>query len=196
MKGETYGEILRKIYKRRDELGFAYKIALAFFFAFLTALSARIKIPLPFTPVPITGQTFVVLLSGFFLEEYGPVSQAIYVGLGLSGAPWFAFGGGPAYVFSPTFGYLLGFVAASAFIGVCFKGRRRPSFWKILAVFSVANFLIIYGLGVGWLYLWFQSAHLHATLLGVLEKGAFPFIPGDLLKMLAAAGVAYSLRRP
>src|ERR1700694_5220745 len=88
-------------------------------YAALVGLLAQVVIPLPFTPVPITGQTFGVLLGGMALGwRRALAGMAVYVALGLVGLPWFARGtGGFAVVRAPSFGYLVGFVVAAAALG-------------------------------------------------------------------------------
>lgn len=91
-------------------------IVLIFSFAVLTGLSASLKIEIG--PVPITMQTFAVLISGILLgSKKGMLSQLTYLSMGLSGLPWFSRGGGWQYILSPTFGYLIGFVLAAFFVG-------------------------------------------------------------------------------
>ncbi|MBI4972331.1 MAG: biotin transporter BioY, partial [Candidatus Omnitrophica bacterium] len=104
----------------------------------LTSLGAFVRIPLPFTPVPITLQTFFVLLSGAFLgSNLGAVTQLSYILLGVSGLPIFtAAGSGPLYLFGPTAGYLWGFVLASLFIGKFIK-YSRDNFFLTLTLFCI-----------------------------------------------------------
>ena len=101
------------VFARRDALSLAGKIALALAFAAMTGIAAQIRIPLPFTPVPITGSTFAVLAAGVLLgRNFGGFSMASYVALGAAGVPWFNGGGaGLSYVAGPTGGYLIGFIA-------------------------------------------------------------------------------------
>ncbi|MFQ5769363.1 MAG: biotin transporter BioY, partial [bacterium] len=92
-------------------------------FAALTAAGAFIKIPLPY--VPITLQTFFVLLAGLVLgPKFGALSQIIYLAVGLLGVPIFAHGGGPGYILQPTFGYLLGYPIAAFVIGLLTKRKK------------------------------------------------------------------------
>lgn len=147
------------------------------------ALTARISILLPFSPVPVTGQTLGVLLVGAL---YGPRRGALavlaYLAEGLGGAPVFAGGAaGPAVLFGPTGGYLVGFLPAAAIAG-WLAGARRPVALRLAGL--VLASLVIYVCGVSWL--------AYATGMGVplaLAKGMVPFLPGDTLKLLLAAGV-------
>lgn len=149
--------------------------------AALTALFAQIRIPLPFTPVPLTGQTFGVLLVGAVLgSRRGATSLTLYTLLGLLGLPVFAGGtSGAAYAFGPTGGYLLGFIAAAWGIGLLAERGLERSLRSSLWPFLVGT-LIIYALGAAWLafYVGPQAA---------ITKGVLPFIPGDLLKLILAA---------
>ncbi|HID32715.1 MAG TPA: biotin transporter BioY [bacterium (Candidatus Stahlbacteria)] len=147
-------------------------------FALLTALGAKVKIPLPFTPVPITLQVFFVLLSGSFRTGY--MSQILYLSLGLLGAPFFAFGGGIGYLAGPTGGYLIAFPIASYLIGWLIE-RGRPFYLA-----AAASILVIYLLGTMQLAIVLQIPLLKAILIG-----AIPFIPYDTIK---AIGSAYLIR--
>ncbi len=162
----------------------AVTAALVVGFALLTALSARIVIPLPFTPVPISGQTLVVLLSGATLGMApGAASQALYLGLGAVGLPFGAGGAsGWTWLVGATGGYLIGFVVAAAVVGYLAerRGDRRVS--TALVTFLVGN-LIIYLLGVPWL-----AVVADLSLGETLAQGVVPFLAGDLLK-IALAGL-------
>ena len=102
------------VFKWSRSLTIAKKIAFALTLACATGLSAQVRIPLPFTPVPITMQTFLVLISGVILgRRWGGLSQIMYVGVGVLGIPWFA----GSSIFGPTGGYLIGFILAAFFLG-------------------------------------------------------------------------------
>ncbi|MCS7050082.1 MAG: biotin transporter BioY [Thermomicrobium sp.] len=146
----------------------------------LTALAAQVSIPLPFTPVPITGQTFAVLLVGAVLgSRRGAVSMALYVAEGLVGLPVFAGGkAGLAVLLGPTGGYLLGFIAAAFVTGwLAERGwDRRP----LTTAFAMAlGNVVIYLFGVSWLAVFVGLER--APLLGLV-----PFLPGDALKIVLA----------
>jgi len=181
-------------YRWRAETNFGLKLALAFGAAALTGLLAQVVIPLPWTPVPITGQTFAVLLAGVLLGgRWGGMSQALYAALGAAGLPWFTgWQGGLAHLAGPTGGYVVGFVLAAAAIGYVtdrFKYFRR--FPALLALMLAANFGLIYVPGMLQLGLWLGLVEGKSVSAGVvLNLGLFPFVAGDLLKVLAAAGVA------
>lgn len=161
-------------------------------FVVMTALGAHVRIPLPWTPVPITLQTFFVHLAGATLgPALGPVSQAMYLLAGAAGVPVFAGGGGGfLYLFqSATTGYLIGFVAATALVGRLVRRRDDPGFlWILLSM--AAGSLVVYACGVSWL-----AWSLGLSLPSALAKGMLPFLLGDMLKTCAAAGLFRSYRR-
>lgn len=151
-------------------------------FIMLTAAGAFVRIPLGFTPVPLTLQTFFVLLSGAFLGGgWGAFSQAGYILMGVAGIPVFTVAGsGLLYLSGPTAGYLLGFVLASLFVGVSIK-YVKGSLKKTIAVFLAADALILI-CGALWLKAVFAQPLPMAVSLGLI-----PFVAGDVLKAVAAA---------
>src|SRR4030067_2093739 len=98
-------------FKWRYELSIPKKLGMALGMAAIVGILAQVRFPLPWSPVPITGQTFAVLLAGVLLGRWwGGVSMAVYAGLGAAGLPWFQnFSGGLAYMAGPTGGYIIGF---------------------------------------------------------------------------------------
>ena len=153
--------------------------------ALLVAAAAQVRIPLPFTPVPITGQTFGVALVGASLgSRRGALSMALYAVLGAIGLPFYAGGeSGVDYAFGATFGYLVGFVASAAVIGALAERQtdRRP----LTAFLSVqAGSLLIFTFGV--LGLMLTQGY---SLGEAAARGWLPFIPGDLVKTALAAGL-------
>jgi len=149
--------------------------------ALFVAAFAQIRIPLPFTPVPITGQTFAVLLVGAALgSKRGAASLALYTLMGALGLPFFAGGAsGLVYMGGPTLGYLVGFVAAACVIGLLAERGLERSVRTSLVPFLVGT-LVIYLFGAGWL----------AVLFGVeqaLALGILPFLVGDAIKLVLAA---------
>jgi len=181
-------------FARRDSMSIASKLGLALAFAVMTGLAAQIRIPIPFSPVPITGQTFAVLAAGVMLGSvYGSASMAAYVALGAAGVPWFNGGmGGPAYVFGPTGGYLIGFIVAAAVIGYI-TGRRPAArgFAPMLGIMLAVDFLIIHGFGLAWLGIYMSVIKGSPVSFPVLfAMGTAPFIVGDCLKAAAAALMA------
>jgi len=148
----------------------------------LVAVLAQVKIPLPFTPVPLTGQTFAVLLVGATLgSKRGAASMILYIALGTLGLPFFAGGAsGMAYLSGANLGYLVGFVMAAYVVGLLSERGLERSVRTSLIPFLVGTF-IIYLCGVTWL----------TILLGSLNKavaaGLLPFLIGDAIKLIAAS---------
>ncbi len=151
----------------------------------LTALSAQVAIPLPFTPVPISGQTFAVLLGAAAVgPRRGVVAQLLYLLLGAVGLPFFAEGeAGAQVVYGATGGYLVGFVVANLVVGLCARRGWDRSPLGVLGAFALGN-LAIYALGVTWL-----SYRVGMTLPAAVDAGLTPFLLGDVLKAVAAAAL-------
>lgn len=153
--------------------------------AALIAASAQVAIPLPFTPVPITGQTFSILLVGAALGTLrGGSSSLLYVLAGSLGAPVFADGsGGLAALTGPTGGYLLAFPLAAALTGRLAERRWDRRFSSALGAMLCGN-VVVYLIGLPWL-----AASLGTSLERTLELGLYPFVPGDVLKLYLAAAL-------
>jgi biotin transport system substrate-specific component len=155
-------------------------------FAALTGLAAQLTVKLPFTPVPITGQTFAVLLGGAALGwRRGLAGMVLYLAAGLTPwVPWFAEGkGGTQVLQAPSFGYILGFLVAAALVGwLAGRGWDRTPPRTVLTM--VAGNLVIYAIGLPWL-----MASVDVGLATGLELGVRPFLAGDALKILLAAGL-------
>jgi len=184
-------------YQWRCELSLVKKIGLALGAACLTGLAAQMRIPLPWTPVPITGQTFAVLLAGVLLGRWwGGISMALYAGLGAIGLPWFnGWSGGVSHLAGPTGGYIIGFILAALFVGH-FTDRhiRARRFWSMLSLVLLANFVLIYTPGLVQLYLWLSL--IKGQDIGfyqVLAMGFLPFIAGDVTKAIVAGVTAWGI---
>lgn len=195
---DRYRRLRRDAYDYRYEADLPRKVALAVGMAALTGLLAQVRIVLPFTPVPITGQTFAVMVAGVVLgARWGGLSMGIYTGAGIAGMPWFeGLGGGFTYFTGATGGYLIGFVAAAAVIGFAIDKlpatRRLP--W-LAVLLAIGNFVVIFAFGLPWLAAWMAGVlptgpGSAVTLMGVLEAGLLPFIPGGVVKVAAATAVA------
>jgi biotin transport system substrate-specific component len=161
----------------------AYEALLVLAGSALIALSAWIAIPLPFSPVPVTAQTFAVLLVGSALgARRGAASALAYLAEGASGLPVFAGGAaGPHVLAGPTAGYLAGFV-----LGAYLCGALAERGWDRRPVTTIASMVLgnvaILAPGLLWL----------ARFVGaprVLKLGLFPFIPGDIVKIALAAAI-------
>jgi biotin transport system substrate-specific component len=153
--------------------------------ALLTAMCAQISIPIPGDPVPITGQTFAVLLTGAALgANRGALGQLLYVGLGLVGLPFYADGdSGWTVVSGATGGYLIAFPIAAWVVGKLAELRMDRNPVKAVIPFTLGS-LIVFAIGVPWLAV---SADL--SLVRAIELGFVPFIPGGIVKALLAAGL-------
>ena len=161
--------------------------------AVVTGLLAQVRVPLPWTPVPFTGQTFAVLLAGVLLGRWwGGLSQVLYVALGVAGVPWFAgWSGGSGVLVGPTGGYVLGFVLAALFVGryseSCLQGRR---FIRLFALLLLANFALIHLPGLLNLRLWYGLVGgSDNSFKALFLTGTAPFVVGDIIKAGAAASI-------
>lgn len=156
----------------------------------MTAAGAFIKIPMPL--VPMTLQTLLVYSAGLFLGPTGgALSQLVYVALGLVGLPIFSGGGGVAYIFSPTFGYLIGFIPAAAAAGLL--ARKGGRVWPVCGIIS--SVLIVYIFGVPYLMVathYFLDKDI--SLRTALEIGFLLPLVGDSMKAVAAGAVFFSAR--
>ena len=147
----------------------------------VTALAAQAALPVPWSPVPITGQTFAVLLSGAVLgARRAFLAQTLYLVEGALGLPVFAAGGAGALTFAgPTAGYLIAFPLAAALTGALAERGWDRRFATMLAA-MLAGSVIVFALGVAWLARFVPADR-------VLAAGLLPFIPGDLIKASLAA---------
>jgi len=183
-----------EVFRWGYELSVPKKLALAIGIAGLTGLLAQFRILLPWSPVPVTGQTFAVLLAGVALGRWwGGISLAIYVGLAAAGLPWFSgWSGGLGYLAGPTGGYVVGFILAALFLGYFTDTYTRSrNFLSMLALMLFANFVIIYVPGLFQLGLWVTAVKGEpVTFTTLLGMGAIPFIPGDITKAVMAAAIA------
>ncbi len=174
----TYADVLRPSARQHALL---YDAALIVAGSILVALCAQAAVPLPFSPVPITGQTLAVLLVGALLgSRRGALSLAAYAAEGAAGLPVFAQAkAGPAIIAGPTGGYIVGFIAAAFVTGFLAERGWDRRVWTTLAAMLLGN-VIIYIFGLPWL-----TRYVGADR--VLAAGLTPFIPGDLLKLGLAA---------
>ncbi|WP_285746880.1 biotin transporter BioY [Lentzea sp. NBRC 105346] len=147
----------------------------------LTGLAAQIALPIPGSPVPLTGQTFAALLVGASLGwQRGATSMLLYLIAGVAGVPWFQGGSSGAPV---SLGYVVGFVFAGALVGALASrgGDRTPL--RTIGTMALGN-LVIYAIGVPWLMASAGLGFSRAVQLGVL-----PFLVGDAIKIALAAGL-------
>jgi biotin transport system substrate-specific component len=157
-------------------------VALVIGAAALTGAAAQVSIPLPFTPVPISLQTFTVLLSGAALGPVrGGLGMALYLVAGVAGVPWFS-EQRSGWDFA-SFGYIVGFVVAAILVGALARRGADRSVLGTVGMMAAGN-LVIYALGVPWL-----MASIGVDLAKGLELGVWPFLIGDALKIALAAGL-------
>lgn len=149
-------------------------------FVLLLAISAQVKFPLPFTPVPVTMQTLVVIMAGVVLGPWlGLSAVAAYLAAGVIGLPVFAGPSGLSTLSGATGGYLISFLVATPMVGVL---SRRNSDWTHLLMLALLAHVVILAMGATWLGVWGQMTFSAACALGVV-----PFIPGTILKTAIAA---------
>jgi biotin transport system substrate-specific component len=149
-------------------------------FSLLNAIAAQVAIPLPFTPVPITAQTFAVLVTGMLLgSRLGALSLIAYVIEGVAGLPVFSAGrAGAIHLTGPTGGYILGFIASAYVVGLLAERGWDRRAWTTALAMVIGN-VVIYAVGTSWL----------AVFLGpekAFAAGILPFIAGDVLKVVLA----------
>lgn len=161
-----------------------YNVTVVFVGSLLLAVCAQVAIPLPFTPVPVTGQTFGVLLLAFLVGgKRATAATLLYLAEGASGLPVFAKGaGGAQHLFGPTGGYLLAFLPAAWVTGAfAERGWDRSYRWS-LAAMAIGTLVILLG-----------GALRLAILLGswdtALQAGVYPFLLGAVIKMVLAAAI-------
>lgn len=151
-------------------------------YAAFIGVFAQISVHLSFTPVPITGQTFAVLIGAAALGwARAGAGTLLYALAGLAGVPWFAGGtGGVKLASAPTFGYIVGFIICSVLVGMLAKvGWDRKAIGTVLIM--VLGNVVIYAFGVSWL-----AASIHVTASKAISLGMTPFLAGDLIKIVIA----------
>lgn len=173
----TVADVLRPCEKKYAVL---YDIILIISGSLLITLCTQVRILLPFSPVPITGQTFAVLMLGALLgSRRGSLSVILYIAEGAAGLPVFALGGGLPILFGPTGGYLFGFVPAAYIVGLLAERGWDRRVGKTILAMILGN-VVIYTFGLLWLSRW-------VGINGVLIAGLYPFIFGDILKIALAS---------
>lgn len=146
--------------------------------AALTGVAAQIAVPVPGSPVPVTGQTFAALLVGTALgTRRGLLSLALYLLLGAAGTPWFAEGGSG---FGATFGYVVGFVLAAGIVGALAERGADRGPLRMFGTMALGS-AAIYAVGVPWLALGLGLPLARAAAVGLV-----PFLLGDALKAALA----------
>ncbi len=156
--------------------------------AAITAALSFVRIPLPFSPVPVTGQTLGTMLAGLVLgPRDGALSQLVYLLLGLVGIPIFGGMGGAAVLFGPTGGYLVGMVIGAWVLGVLSEAREGllPQLGSCIA----GGLVVVYGVGA-----WQLGRVMGIDFRAALVIGVLPYVPGDIVKALAAVSIASRVR--
>ena len=194
-------------------------LALCGLFAAITAVCSWISVPLGFTPVPVNLATLAVFLAGGLLgRKYGSIAMAVYALLGAVGVPVFAgFRGGLGVLAGPTGGYIIGYIAAAFLVGLIIEiglsgqehvyspedsagdgprnsalqmrsGRTRE--YLVCVIAMIAGLAACYFLGTIWFII-----TTHTGVWASLTACVFPFLPGDALKIAAAAILVQKLHR-
>ncbi|MCB5179145.1 biotin transporter BioY [Streptomyces antimicrobicus] len=159
----------------------ARDIALVVGGAVLTGLAAQISVPVPGSPVPVTGQTFAALLVGTaFGARRGFLALALYALAGAAGVPWFA--GGTSGASGASFGYVLGMLLAATVVGALARRGADRSVLRTGATMALGS-AIIYAVGVPYL-----MAATGMSLAAAVAAGLTPFLIGDAVKALLAMG--------
>lgn len=177
MQNFSYAGLFRPTSRRQALL---YDISLVFGASVFIALSAQFAFSVPFSPVPVTLQTFAVLLMSAFLgHRLGTLAVLTYLLEGSIGLPVFAQAhGGFVHLFGATGGYLIGFIPAAYVTGLLAdRFKNRPVAWVFL-IMTVGT-AIIFACGLSWLALVFKGSDLFVM-------GLYPFVPGAILKIFAA----------
>jgi biotin transport system substrate-specific component len=187
----TMADVLRPAFARpgsgSDEQvragAFAYNVTIVLAGSLVIAVAAQVWVMLPFSPVPVTGQTFAVLLVGCLLGRVrGTAAVMAYLAEGAAGLPVFAEAkAGPLILLGPTGGYLAGFVPGAWICGaLAERGWDRRVGSTLLAM--ILGNVAIFALGLPWLARYVGAAN-------VLPMGFWPFLPGDVVKIGLAAAI-------
>ena len=163
----------------------AKQVAIVVGASLFVALCARVTVPLPFTPIPLTLQNFGVLLVGLLLgSRRGFAALAVYLMEGATGMPVFnpAGPGGIAQILGPTGGFLMAYPAVAFVAGWVYERSSRRFTWAALS--GIAAELVLFAGGLGWLAYWTHSIAL------ALKYGLYWFVFAEVIKILMAAGFA------
>ncbi len=160
-------------------------------FASLTAvMTLFISIPLPFSPVPLTGQTFAVMLAGLLLgARKGAMSQMLYIMLGAVGLPVFSYGqAGFGVIVGPSGGFLWGFVLGAYVIGKLTEKHARGSLSSLLFAAALGGVIVVYIPGI------IQLSLVAGLSIAQAAVAMAYFLPGDVIKIIAASLLAHRIR--
>jgi biotin transport system substrate-specific component len=180
---------LPQLFDRSHEI--TRQVAIVVGASLFITLCAKVSLPLPFTPVPLSLVNFGVLLVGLVLgSKRGFAACALYLAQGAAGLPVFApspLGGGIAQLLGPTGGYLLAYPAV-AFLAGLIAERGIRSFRRY-AIASVAGELALFASGISWLMLVTRAPFAQAAAFGI-----YPFVFAEIMKVMLAAGIAGRVR--
>ncbi|MCX7716063.1 MAG: biotin transporter BioY [Endomicrobia bacterium] len=155
-----------------------YVVLISLLGSILLAVASKISFNLPFTPIPVTMQTFVVLFLSMLLGKRVMYVLVLYIFEGIVGLPVFARGGGIVYLLGPTGGYILGFLVAGYICGSLAEAGFDRSFTKTFFVMVLGN-LMIYLFGILWLLRFVKFDFMKALSIGFI-----PFVAGDIVKII------------
>lgn len=194
MNIDSYYYMRKTIFEKIQKVNTADKIIMGFLMACLTGLLAQIVLFLPWTPVPITGQTLGALASGLFLgKKYGILSQVIYILGGIVGISWYGeMNSGLGIFLGSTCGYFIGLVLAAGLVGYFTeKYAKTRKFKKMFVLMSIANFGCIYIPGLIGLAIWmYFTQGAFPDIITLVMMGLAPFIIGDLIKIGIGARIS------
>jgi len=161
-------------------------------FAALTAVCSQIMIPLPFTPIPINLALLAVWVCGGVLGwKKGAIAVLVYILLGAVGVPVFAgFNAGLGALAGPTGGFIIGYLPSVILMGLLAEGSEKRNYF-FAAIRGLPAMAVCYAFGTGWFMITTGVGLLSALVMCVV-----PFIPGDVLKVIAAAVICKALRKP
>ncbi len=165
-----------------------YDFALIAAGSILIAISAQLAVWMPFSPVPVTGQTFAVLMIGaLFGARRGGLCVLAYVVEGAAGLPVGAGGiGGTIWLLGPTGGYLVGFIAAAVLVGYLAEHGWDRKVWTTIIAMLVGN-ICIYSFGTAWLAVLVIAGKMPVAMSDLFKVGVYPFIAGDVAKTILSA---------
>ncbi|MFB3916917.1 MAG: biotin transporter BioY [Terriglobales bacterium] len=178
--------VAQRLTLRADAFTIPRQVLIVFGASVFVALCARLSLPLPFTPIPLTLQNFAVLVVGLLLgSKRGFAALALYLAQGATGLPVFAPSGpgGVAQLLGPTGGYLMAYPVV-AFVAGWIAERGAREFKRALLASVVAE-LVLFACGITWL-----MALAHVSFLKAANFGLYPFVFGEVIKVMSAAGIA------
>lgn len=171
------------------------KMALVALFSALMVVGAFLKIPNPFFPVFFTFQGVFCAFAGLLLgAKLGAAAVGLYIVMGLAGLPVFSAPAGPQYIFNPTFGFLLGFLAAAWIIGKISEMKTEFTIGKAF-IASFSGLLAIYTAGIGYMFLIRRFYSDNPAGLGALISGMTPYFIKDLILFILVAVISVQIKK-